>query len=71
MAATPRAFAGLLGASLESPSLIAKALDRMENGMGFADALHLGTAARCELPPTFDRSFIEFARDAPVNMAES
>ena len=38
--------------------------------MDFADALHLGTAARCKVLRAFNRSFIELARDAPVNVAK-
>ena len=41
-----RAFAGLPGILAESPYLIAKALDRAEQGMEFADALNLGAATR-------------------------
>ena len=65
-----RAFAGLPGVSAESPTLIAEALDRAERGMDFADALHLGAAARCEAVLTFDRGFIDSARDAPVRVTE-
>ena len=65
-----RAFAGLPGVSVERPDLIAEALDRAENGMDFADALHLGAAARCEAMLTFDQRFIELARDASVTVTE-
>ena len=70
VAAALRAFAGLPGVSVERPSLIADALDRAEKGMDFADALHLGAAARCEAMLTFDRRFIELARDASVTVTE-
>ena len=65
-----RAFAGLPGVSVEGPDLIAEALDHAESGMDFADALHLAAAARCEAMLTFDRRFIETARDAPVRVME-
>ena len=65
-----RAFAGLPEVSVESPAMLAEALDRAENGMDFADALHLGAAARCEAMLTFDRRFIELAADSPVPVAE-
>ena len=65
-----RALAGLPNVSVESPAMLAEALDRAENGMDFADALHLGGAARCEAMLTFDRRFIELAADAPVAVLE-
>ena len=70
VAAALRAFAGLPGVSVESLDMLAEAFDRAEKGMDFADALHLGTAARCEALLTFDRRFIETARDAAVRVME-
>ena len=70
VAAALRAFAGLPNVSVESPSMLAEALDRAENGMDFADALHLGAAARCEAMLTFDRRFVERAKDSPVRVTE-
>jgi len=69
-AAALRAFAGLPGISVERPDLISDALDRAEKGMDFADALHLGGAARCEAMLTFDQRFIELAGDAFVMVTE-
>jgi predicted nucleic acid-binding protein len=57
-----RSFAGLPRVSLEDPLLVAVALDRMEGGMDFADALHLGRAEACDGFVTFDRHFIRVAR---------
>ena len=68
VAAALRAFAGLPSVSVESPATLAEALDRAAAGMDFADALHLGAAARCEAMLTFDRRFIEMTRDAPVKV---
>lgn len=65
-----RAFAGLPGISVESPGPTAEALDRVEKGMDFADARHLAAAARCEALLTFDRRFLELARDTRVKVAE-
>ena len=65
-----RALAGLPNVSVESPAMLAEALDRAENGMDFADALHLGGVARCEAMLTFDRRFIELAADSPVPVLE-
>ena len=68
VAAALRGFAGLPSVSVESPILLAEALDRAEAGMDFADALHLGAAAQCEAMLTFDRHFIEAAQDTPVRV---
>lgn len=65
-----RGFAGLPGVSVENPVLLAEALHRAEQGMNFADALHLGAAAQCEALLTFDRRFIETAKDGPVQVLE-
>jgi hypothetical protein len=50
-----RGFAGLPHVALEDPALTARALDWMERGMDFADALHLAKAAECEAFISFDR----------------
>ena len=70
VAAALRAFAGLPNVSVESPVLLAEALARAENGMDFADGLHLSAAARCEAMLTFDRQFIELAKDTSVKVME-
>ena len=59
-----RAFAGLARVSLEDSALAASALGRMEGGMNFADALHLGRADACEAFATFDQRFMKAARVA-------
>jgi predicted nucleic-acid-binding protein len=59
-----RAFAGLPSVSLESPALLAKALDYAEQGLDFADALHLTSMGDCEAMITFDLKFIKMARKA-------
>jgi predicted nucleic acid-binding protein len=46
--------------------LVATALDRVERGMDFADALHLGKAGHCEAMVTFDRKFIKAAKAVGV-----
>lgn len=61
-----RAFAGLPGMTIEDEALVAAALDRVECGMDFADALHLGKASHCEAQVTFDRKLIKAARAAGV-----
>ena len=70
VASALRAFAGLPGVKVESPGPTAEALDRVEKGMDFADALHLAAAARCEALLPFDRRFVELAGDTRVRVAE-
>ncbi|MDE0712450.1 MAG: type II toxin-antitoxin system VapC family toxin [Rhodospirillales bacterium] len=70
VASALRAFAGLPGVAVENPGRIAAALDRAEAGMDFADALHLGAAARCDAMLTFDHRFIEQAQGGSVQMLE-
>lgn len=70
VAAALRALAGLEEVTVEDPLLLAEALDRAERGMDFADALHLGAAARCEAMLTFDRRFVRAAADARVPVRE-
>jgi len=43
---------------------VATALDLVERGMDFADALHLGKAAHCDGMASFDRKFVKAAKAA-------
>ena len=65
-----RAFAGLPTVLVESPVLLAEALERADLGMDFADALHLGAAGHCSALLTFDTGFIEAARGESVKVVE-
>ena len=65
-----RAFAGLPTVVVENPVLLAEALERVDLGMDFADALHLGAAGHCTELLTFDTGFAEAARDEPVEVVE-
>ncbi|GFZ91288.1 MULTISPECIES: type II toxin-antitoxin system VapC family toxin [Sphingobium] len=56
-----RGLAGLPGMLVEEPARIALALDWMEQGMDFADALHLARSAQCTEFLTFDRKFAKRA----------
>jgi predicted nucleic acid-binding protein len=56
-----RDFAGLPGVTLENPQLAARALDWAEQGLDFADALHLGSAQSCTAFLTFDRKLARVA----------
>ncbi|NVN88633.1 MAG: type II toxin-antitoxin system VapC family toxin [Rhodopseudomonas sp.] len=59
-----RGFAGLARVTLEDPALIATALNRVERGMDFADALHLGSAEGCDGFVTFDQRLIRTTKAA-------
>jgi predicted nucleic-acid-binding protein len=57
-----RGFGGLPNVVLEDSGLVAFALDRMDDGMDFADSLHLGRAASCDAFLTFDQRFVRSAK---------
>ena len=64
-----RDFAGLPGVTLEDPRLAALALDWAEQGLDFADALHLAAARDCTAFLSFDRRLAKAAAgvaDIPV-----
>ena len=50
-----RNFGGLQGVTLEDPRLVATALTWAEQGLDFADALHLAAARDCTGFLSFDR----------------
>jgi predicted nucleic acid-binding protein len=64
IAAALRDFAGLPRVSLENAARVAQALDWVEHGMDFADALHLGASDGCAAFATFDADFIKAAKKA-------
>jgi predicted nucleic-acid-binding protein len=49
-----RSLAGLPRVTIEEPSLVSIALEWVEHGLDFADALHLSKAQPCEAFITFD-----------------
>lgn len=59
-----RAFAGLPTVTIAEESFVAAALDLCEDGMDFADALHLSLSAGCERFVTFDLKFVKAAKGA-------
>ncbi|HIJ38059.1 MAG TPA: type II toxin-antitoxin system VapC family toxin [Rhodospirillaceae bacterium] len=61
LAAALRAFAGLQHVTIEDAGQIAQALDWMEAGMDFADALHLTKAQGCDAFVSFDQRFARTA----------
>lgn len=54
-------FAGLQRANLEDAAAAAKALGWMQQGMDFADGLHLAKAEGCEAFISFDQDFAKTA----------
>lgn len=61
--ASLRGLAGLPGVTVEDPARLAQALDWMDEGMDFADALHLGNADGCQAFLTFDRKLAKVAKE--------
>jgi predicted nucleic-acid-binding protein len=55
------AFAGLPRVTLEDPASTATALNWMQRGMDFADALHLAKAQGCEAFISFDQRLVTAA----------
>lgn len=59
-----RIFAGMPTVTLEDSGAVAAALDLLNQGVDFADALHLVKAQHCEEFITFDRKFLKAAHAA-------
>lgn len=59
-----KAFGGLPTVTIEDAALVSAALDLAENGMDFADALHLVLSGHCDSFVTFDRKFVKAAKAA-------
>jgi predicted nucleic-acid-binding protein len=57
-----RRFGGLPGVTFEEPAQVAQALDWLENGRDFADALHLARSSHCTVFVTFDRKLARRAK---------
>ena len=67
---TLRSFAGLPTVTVENLDRLIEALGHAENGMDFADALHLVAAGHCEAFLTFDRGFVRAAELAKIEVLE-
>lgn len=65
-----RAFGGLPNVAIDQERAVVAALDLAEDGMDFADALHLACAAQCAGFVTFDRRFIAAAERAGAAVGE-
>lgn len=59
-----RAFAGLPNVTVEDEQQVHDALDALEKGVDFADALHLEKSLHCEGFLSFDRKFVKAAQAA-------
>lgn len=57
-----RGLAGLPGIIIDEPEVLAQALVWMDQGMDFADALHVAKATDCSAFLTFDRKLIKIAK---------
>ncbi len=57
-----RGLAGLPGVTVEEPAQMAIALDWLESGMDFADALHLARSSHCRDFVTFDQKLAKRAK---------
>lgn len=65
-----RAFGGLPQVTIEDAATVAAAFDLAEQGLDFADALHLGRSAGREPFLTFDRRFVKAARAAGIDTVQ-
>ncbi len=66
-----RAFGGLPTVTVEDASRTTQALDWMDEGMDFADALHLARSGGCTGFVTFDQGLVEAAkRVSPITVRQ-
>ena len=65
-----RSFIGLPCVSLQDAALATRALDWCEQGMDFADALHLAASGHCEAFVTFDKDCAKAAGKAGLSVRE-
>ncbi len=61
-----RGFGGLPTVQIEDAAIVSSALDLVETGVDFADALHLRKSLHCTGFATFDRKLIKAAQAAAV-----
>ena len=66
-----RKFAGMPRVTVENAALAVQALDWVEQGMDFADALHLGACGHCEAFATFDIDFIKAAQKSRAGIVRA
>ena len=61
-----RAFVGIRNVNVENPLRLANALELSEDGMDFADALHLSATEPGQRFATFDKALLRAARRAAI-----
>jgi predicted nucleic-acid-binding protein len=65
-----RAVLGLENVSVEDPPSVTAALRLLEQGLDFADALHITSSAQAERFATFDTKLVKLAKRAsPIEVA--
>lgn len=62
-----RAFLGVPQVTLAEPTVVRSALDHHEQGLEFADALHVASAAEAGRFATFDKRLFKAARRLPID----
>ncbi|WP_103175189.1 type II toxin-antitoxin system VapC family toxin [Paracoccus sp. SY] len=65
-----RAFGGLPHVTVEDASIVAAAIDLVERGMDFADALHLRRSTDRDAFLTFDRRFVKAAKAVAIDLVQ-
>ncbi len=66
-----QALFGLPNVTLQEQAVVADAIAWHQQGMDFADALHLAASRHCDSLATFDRKFIKAAKKiTPLNVEE-
>ena len=66
-----RAFGGLPTVTIGNAETVASALDLCEQGLDFADALHLGLSRHCNGFATFDRAMKQAAAAGDIPVIEA
>ena len=66
IASALRGLAGLPGMSVEEPTLLSTALEWLEGGMDFADALHLASRSESANFVSFDEKLVKRAKGLGV-----
>lgn len=64
-----RALLGLLHVTIEEKALVIDVLEKYENGMDFADSLHVAKAQHCQAFVTFDQKLANKANLYQDNVA--
>jgi len=63
-------LAGLENVEIENPNILSSTLELYSKGLDFSDALHLAQCSHCEKLFTFDKKFINKAKDNKICQVE-